>query len=161
VRTANQGKYGFVGPAGVLGVGLTASVWHGWSGPVLLALALTLLVLTLPIKLPPVSLGFLVVGALVLPLTSLGHGRDLDHFYGLAVFLLLGFTGLVLGLHSSPNAVAMGIAVNLSLIIALTIWTVLVDPLDAFKLPTTLVLSLVLSTIGTRWGHFSVSGSFP
>jgi hypothetical protein len=133
VTNAYQGKYGVVGPAGVLGVGLTASVWHGWSGPVLLALALAFLVLALPIRLPPVSLGFLVVGALVLPLTSLGHGRDLDHFYGLAVFLLLGFTGLLLGLHSSPNAVAMGIALNLSLIIALTIWTVLVDPLDAFN----------------------------
>jgi hypothetical protein len=133
VTNANQEKYGFFGPAGVLGVGLTASVWHGWSGPVLLALALALLVLALPIRLPPVSLGFLVVGALVLPLTSLGHGRDLDHFYGLAVFLLLGFTGLLLGLHSSPNSVAMGIALNLSLIIALTIWTVLVNPLDAFN----------------------------
>ena len=133
VTNAYQGKYGVVGPAGVLGVGLTASVWHGWSGPVLLALALALLVLALPIRLPPVSLGFLVVGALVLPLTSLGHGRNLDHFYALGVFLLLGFIGILLGLHSSPNSIAMGISLNLSLTIALTLWTVLVDPLDAFN----------------------------
>jgi hypothetical protein len=133
VTKESHGNYGFVGPAGILAVGLAASVWHGWRGPVLLALALTLLVLALPIRLPPVSLGFLVVGALVLPLTSLGHGRDLDHFYGLAVFLLLGSVGLLLGLYSSPNSVAMGIALNLSLIIALTIWTVLVNPLDAFN----------------------------
>ena len=129
----NPGKYGFVGPAGILGAGLTASVWHGWSGPVLLALALSLLVLSLPIKLSPLRIGFLVVGALVLPVTSLAHGRDLDHFYGLAVLLLLGAVGLLLGLHSSPNSIAMGIALNLSLTIALTIWTVLVDPLDAFN----------------------------
>lgn len=129
----NPGKYGFVGPAGILGVGLTASVWHGWSGPVLLALTLSLLVLSLPIRLSPLCIGFLVVGALVLPLTSLAYSRDLDHFYGLAVLLLLGAIGVLLGLHSSPNSIAMGLAVLLVIVICSTAWTVATNPLEALN----------------------------
>jgi hypothetical protein len=133
VTQENPGEFGFVGPAGILGVGLTASVWHGWSGPVLLALALSLLVLSLPITLSPLRIGFLVVGALVLPLTSLAYSRDLDHFYGLAVLLLLGAVGLLLGLHSSPNSIAMGLAVLLVIVIGSTAWTVAANPLEAFN----------------------------
>jgi hypothetical protein len=124
---------GQAGAAGVLGVGLVASVWQLWTLPVLASLALALALISPRFRPNRTTLWFLAVGALVLPLTSLAHNKDLDHFYGLTLFLLLGMAGAFLGLNSSPNSIGIGIVVFLLVVIGLSAWTVVTDPLTAFN----------------------------
>jgi hypothetical protein len=124
---------GLLGVGGVLGLGLIASVWQLWRGPVLIALFVALLLLSVRVRLNAPGVWFLVVAVLVLPLTSLAHQRDGDHFYGLAVFLLLGVIGLLLGFHSSSESIALGVILFHCFLIGFTVWSAVVSPEEAFN----------------------------
>jgi hypothetical protein len=124
---------GFIGVSGILGLGLIASVWQLWRGPVLIALVLALSLLAVRVRLNGLSASFLLVAVLVLPLTSLAHQRDADHFYGLAVFLLLGVIGLLLGFHSSGASIAVGVILFHCFLIGFTVWSAVVSPEGAFN----------------------------
>jgi hypothetical protein len=124
---------GLLGVGGILGLGLIASVWQLWRGPVLIALFVALLLLSVRVRLNAPGIWFLVVAALVLPLSSLAHQRDVDHFYGLAVFLLLGVIGLLLGFHSSSESIALGVILFQCFLIGFTVWSAVVSPEAAFN----------------------------
>jgi hypothetical protein len=126
-------KLGLFGAAGILGLGLIASVWQLWRGPVLVALFVALALLSLGLRPKGPAVWFLVIAGLVLPLNSLAHDRDFEHLYGLAVFLLLGYIGLMLGLQSSPVSIVFGVLLFQCVLIVVTLWTVVVAPEHAFS----------------------------
>lgn len=137
VRNLGTKNFGPVGAAGILALGLVASVWQVWRGPVLIGLFLALALFSLRLWLNGRGLGlgawFLVVAVLVLPLTSFAQSGNVDYFYSLAVLLLLGGIGLLLGLHSSGNSIGWGVILFLCFVIVVTLWTVVSHPEDAFN----------------------------
>ena len=148
-------KFGLFGPAGILALSLIASVWQLWRVPVLVALFLALALLSLGLRPKGPAVWFLVVAGLVLPLTSLAHGRDFEHFYGLAVLLLLGCIGLMLGLHSSADSIVFGVLLFQCVLVVFTLWTVGVTPEHAFN-----QASYNFGALTGPFGHRNILGAF-
>jgi hypothetical protein len=155
LRSLGTKNFGLVGAAGILALGLIASVWQAWRGPVLIGLFLALALLSLRFRLTGLGAWFLVVAALDLPLTSFAQSRDIEHFYSLAVFLLLGGIGLLLGVHSSGDSIGWGAVFFLCFVIALTLWTVVAQPDDAFNETT-----YHLGALTGPFGHRNILGGF-
>lgn len=121
----------YVGPAGILGISLFASVWQLWTVPILALVVLGLFLLSGHFRVTRFQ-GFLgAVCVSAYPIASLFQGQDLDHRYGMAVFLLLGIMGVLLGLHSSEESVSIGVTLFLGVVLLLTVWAFSADPIQA------------------------------
>lgn len=120
-------------PGIFLGVALVASVWQLWTFPMLFAVSLLLLLAQTGSRPTVVSLAFLSMAGAVFPLSSLAQGRDVDHLYGLVLYLLLGWVGLLLGFRSGSKPIVLGITVFVLVLILFTLLAVLVDPVGSFN----------------------------